>query len=127
MNTNIFYLFGIVVFIYNIGLIGKYNEMIHSVEWLSIYKSKGRKPDDKRVNYKLVNLWIISSFISSTWLFFGTLTDSWMLFMFLFLINIISNYILSKNTGAVKMKLAFIKTLVYNFILLTLLVNHFLF
>lgn len=127
MNTNIFYLFGIIVFIYNIGLIGKYNEMIHSVEWLSLYKSKGRKPDDKRVNYKLVNLWIISSFISSTWLFLGTLSDSWMLFMFLFLINIISNYILSKNTGAVKMKLAFIKTLVYNFILLTLLVNHFLF
>lgn len=124
MITNIYYLFGCIILIYNLFLVSKYREAITSVEWLTLYRSKRRQPDKGRVNFKLVNLWILSSLASSVWLFCGIFTESYLLFMFLFIVNIITNYFLSKNSGTVKMKLSFIKSIVYNFILFTLILAY---
>lgn len=124
MITNIYYLFGTILLVYNLALMTRYRDVIHSVEWLSLYKSRNKSPDRKRVNFKLVNLWVLSSVCSSLWLFFGVLVESPALFTFLFSMNIAANYFLSKNSGTIKIKLSFFKTVVFNLILLTLVINY---
>lgn len=125
MITNIYYLLGFILLLYNLALMRRYRDMALSVEWLSLYKSKNKSPDRKRVNFRLVNLWMISSICSSLWLFFGVIVENSLLFTFLFSMNIIANYFLSKNSGTVKIKLSLVKTVVFNLILLTLIVNYF--
>ncbi len=121
MLLNIFYLVGLFIFITNSLLLIKAKEALTSMEWILLYRNAGKTPDKKRVNYNLVIFWLCSSIISSIWLLIGIFTEDWQLFLFLSIINISSNYLLAKNKGQAKINLSFIKSIVLNIILASLL------
>jgi hypothetical protein len=126
MLLNIFYLIGLCIFVINILLLFRSKEALNSMEWLLLYRNAGRAPDKKRINYKLVIFWLCSSILSSIWLLGGIFTSDWQIFLFLSGINIGSNYLLAKNKGQVKINLSFIKSVILNLILASLLYSYYL-
>lgn len=125
MLINIFYFIGVCIFIINAIMLTKAKEALKSLEWLILYKSAGRIPNKERINYSLVTLWLASSILSSFWLLFGLLSDDWRLFLFLSILNFISNYLLSKNKGQIKINLSFLKSVILNLILASLLFSFY--
>lgn len=124
MLLNIFYLVGLFIFITNSLLLIKAKQALSSMEWLLLYKNAGKIPDKKRINYNLVVFWLCSSIISSLWLLGGIFTEDWKLFLFLSIINISSNYLLAKNKGQAKINLSFVKSIILNIILASLLYSY---
>lgn len=125
MLINIFYFIGVCIFIVNSIMLSRAKEALSSLEWIILYKTAGRVPDKRRINYSLVTFWLITSILSSFWLLFGICSDDWKIFLFLSILNFLSNYLLSKNKGQIKISLSFIKSVILNLILASLLISHY--
>jgi hypothetical protein len=121
---NIYYIIGTVIFVINCLLMFKAKSALESLEWLISYKLANRPPDKSRINYRLVYLWLLFSVMSTLWLLFGLLTKDYLLFLFLSSVNLISNYLLSKHKGQTKIRLSFVKTVILNIILLSLVLLY---
>lgn len=124
MVINIFYLIGCIIFLYNLIMMPKLQKTLMSVEWLTLYKLRKMVVNPARVEYSLIYHWIAASVLSSVWLFCGIFFSKSILFTYLFILNVLSNYLLSRNHGHLKIKLSIIKSVVYNFILAILIVCY---
>lgn len=123
MVANIYYLFSTILLVLYCLLLPNYQKALSSIEWLIVYRQRNLEPDTKRVDYKLVGYWTMMSILSTVWLLSGIFIENSQIFIFLSVINFLANYLIAVNRGSLKIKLAFMKSIVFNLILLFFICN----
>lgn len=129
---HLFYFFGLIVVLFNIFNISRYKRIFELREWMIKFKEvTGRNPvatdyrkkDDKDI----LTAWSLSIILTSLWIFFGLLSKSWYVFLFILLMNTIINLI-TKLIGEFNMfafAIHFIKNILILFLIVFLILNHF--
>lgn len=132
MMGHLFYFVGLIVVLFNIFNISKYKRIFELREWMIKFKEvTGRNPvatdyrkkDDKDI----LIAWSMSIILTSFWVFFGLLTKSWYVFLFMILVNTTIN-LATKLIGEFNMfafTIHFAKNVLILFLIMFLILNHF--
>jgi hypothetical protein len=98
MLGHIYYFFGLLLFLIDLGLLMRFNKVQKIKNWIeSFYKVTQKKPKKEDMNsedYKIVNAYetlVITNFL---WIFFGLITKSWKLYVIVLVLNFFVNFIL---------------------------------
>lgn len=98
MLLNIFYFIGLFIIIINLIKLKKYSNFVDVKEWVlkfnKVTKSNAEKSDFKSEDdyYLLIGLSALSIF-EFIWILFGVISDNWIIFTIMLLINLILNQI----------------------------------
>jgi hypothetical protein len=132
MMGHLFYFVGLIVVLFNIFNISKYKRIFELREWMIKFKEvTGRNPvatdyrkkDDKDI----LTAWSMSIILTSFWIFFGLLTKSWYVFLFILLVNTTINLVtkLIGEFNVFAFTIHFVKNLLILFLIMFLILNHF--
>jgi hypothetical protein len=132
MISDIFYGVGFLVILLNILCLFRHKRIIEVNDWLSKYKKIiGRNPnkDDFRTKEDLETLllWSFTVVITLFWMILGLLSKNWAIFLIIFGLNILANY-LSKLSSSYIIIISFlklIKSIVMISLISFLVINHF--
>jgi len=132
MISDIFYGVGFLVILLNILCLFRNKRIIEVNDWLSKYKKIiGRNPnkDDFRNKEDLETLllWSFTVVITLFWMILGLLSKNWSIFLIIFGLNILANY-LSKLFSRYIIIISFlklIKSIVMISLISFLVINHF--
>ncbi len=101
MFGHIFYFFGLILVLLDLGLLMKFHKIQNIKNWIQSFvkvaQKKPKKEDMDREDYKIVTSYdtlIITNFL---WIFFGLISKSWKLFLLVLLINFFLNFLLHKT------------------------------
>lgn len=127
-----FYSIGLFIIILNLASLIQYKKIFDITEWLSKYKLvTGKNPvieDFRNKNdHDLLLFWSFTVVSTVLWMLFGLLSNQWIIFLFIFLINIALNSIkkIFSSIKKVKLFLTFIKSFIGLSIIIFLVLNHF--
>ena len=131
MLGHVYYTFGLIIIVSLLTILVKFNKISNIREWYTKFKKVTDKiPKEKdfrsKEEYTLYNSFTSLIMFEFTWTILGLLTNSWYIFLSLFIITLIINLIrkpieftiIDKVLG---FKLILIKLLIY----LYLVINHF--
>lgn len=127
-----FYSIGLFIIILNLASLLQYKKIFSITEWLSKYKLvTGRNPAIKdfrdKSDHDILLFWSFTVVSTVIWMLFGLLSNQWIIFLLLFLFNIILNSAKKIFSSVLKIKLSltFIKSFIGLSIIIFLVINHF--
>lgn len=132
MIGHFFYFLGLIIVLFNLFTFSKFKRIFDLREWMIKFKElTGRNPvstdyrkeDDKEI----LTVWSLTIILTSSWLFFGLLTKSWYVYLFLIVMNTLINLVV-KSVGEfnnLSFVIYFIRSFVTLFVITFLIMNHF--
>lgn len=120
---NIFYIFGIVIFMVNTFLLFNHKYIFNAIQWIVTYKKLlGKDPSineiEERLKFKLLSIWSLNVLLTFVWLSLGLLTNEWAIFLSLLLFNLVCNKLfMDIKYSEIKRKLLFSKSLIIVFVI----------
>jgi hypothetical protein len=130
--SDIFYGVGFLIILLNISCLFKYRRIFEVKEWLFKYKKvTGKNPtkDDFRNknDIELLLTWSYTVIVTVIWMIFGLLSTNWIIFIILFMSNILLNAVsnLLDKYQSIKLFIKFIKSLIVTIVITFLIVNHY--
>ena len=129
--SDFFYSIGLLIIIFNLSSLIQYRKIFDITEWLTKYKLITGKDavfeDFKNKNdYDLLLFWSFTVVSTVVWMLFGLLSNQWMIFLFVFLINIALNRVKNSLNKRIKLILTFTKSFLGLSIISFLVINYFL-
>lgn len=130
MSGNIFYLFGLLVFIISFSRLFNYSKIIQIQDWISAFKKVAQKEPTKndfrsKEDYSLFLGYGTISIIESIWILIGLLSGNWQIFLLLVLSSFLLKNILEYVPISIKKIFGFTYSLIKSIIILILVLNHF--
>lgn len=131
MFGHIYYFFGLILFLINLGHLMRFGKIQKTKSWIdSFLKVTQRKPNKDEMkpdDYQQVNSFQQIFSINFLWIFFGLITKNWKFFLALLLVNFILNYIIlwTKDFKKINFGLEFIKFFIITFSVGFAVINHF--
>ena len=131
MFGHIYYFFGLIIFLLDLGLLMKFSKIHKTKNWVeSFLKVTKRNPNKQDMGGN--DLREIMSFnqilsINFLWIFFGLITNSWKFFLSLLVINFILNFVIlnTKKFKNINFGIEFIKFLLITISTGFIVINHF--
>jgi hypothetical protein len=131
MLGDVYYFFGLILFLANIGMLMKFPKIQKIKNWVdAFFNVTKRKPNSDEINKE--DLRQLNSFnsilgVNFLWIFFGIITNSWKFFLLILVLNLLLNMVLINIVKYKKMSFAI--SLLKFFIITTstglLVINHF--
>ena len=133
MSGNIFYLFGLLVFVFSFSRLINYNKIIQIQDWVLAFKKVAQKDPTKKDfrsqdDYSLFLGYGTISVIESIWIIIGLLSGNWQIFLILLLTGIILKSVLEyspKTPKTLKKVVGFTFSFIKTITTLILVLNHF--
>jgi len=130
MLSQIFYFFGLIIFILSVSRIFQYFKLIEIKEWLLAFKKVTQKEPVKTDfrNTKDYNLFVsfgCLSAIETLWIILGFMSSNWLIFLALFLSGFILKQILDFTSFTIQKIVGIIFTTTKSLVILILVINHF--
>ena len=131
MFGHIYYFFGLIIFLLDLGLLMKFSKIQKTRNWVeSFLKVTKRKPNKQDMGGN--DLREIMSFnqilsINFFWIFFGLVTNSWKFFLSLLVINFILNFVIinTKKFKNINFGIELTKFLLITISIGFIVINHF--
>jgi len=99
MLGNIYYFFGLLFFLLDLGLLMKFHRIQKIKSWIESFQKvtqkKPKKEDMNSEDYKIVNAYESIILFNFLWIFFGLVTKNWKLFLTVLIFNFFINLILN--------------------------------
>lgn len=130
MSGNIFYLFGLLVFVISFSRLFNYSKIIQIQDWISAFKKVAQKEPTKsdfrsKEDYSLFLGYGTISIIESIWILIGLLSGNWQIFLLLVLSSFLLKNILEYLPISIKKIFGFTYSLIKSLTILVLILNHF--
>ena len=130
MLSQIFYFFGLIIFILSVSRIFQYFKLIEIKEWLLAFKKVTQKEpvktDFRNTNdYNLFVSFGCLSVIETLWIILGFMSSNWLIFLALFLSGFILKQILDFTSFTIQKIVGIIFTSIKSLVVLILVINHF--
>lgn len=101
MFGDIFYFFGLLLFLVDLGVLLKYSKIQKTKNWVeAFFKVTKRKPNKQDMNvedFKELNSFNLVLTINFLWMFFGLVTKSWKFYLSVLIINLFLNSLIEKS------------------------------
>jgi hypothetical protein len=110
MAVIIYYALGIAILGYGLYLMSSGIKILSSLEWLNSYASVKVVPPKSRVNFSHVGMWITFNTAIWVWLFFGIFFVADFMVLSVFILNALVNYLITKLSGSVRVKVTYYRT-----------------
>jgi hypothetical protein len=107
----IYYAVGLAIMAYGAWILIFKEGVLSSLEWLNSYATRKMVPPSNRVNFGHVALWLSFNTSSTLWMFCGLLVPSGGPVFVACAINLGVNYLISKLSGMVRIKVTLYKTI----------------
>jgi hypothetical protein len=131
MFGNIYYFFGLILFLIDLGLLMNFFKIQKTRNWLdSFFKVTKRKPNENEIKideYQRVNSFQQTFAFNFLWIFFGLISKNWKFFLVILFLNFFLN-IISKATVSQKKiysTVEFVKFFIVTFSIGFSVINHF--
>jgi hypothetical protein len=131
MFGNIYYFFGLILFLIDLGLLMNFFKIQKTRNWIdSFFKVTKRKPNESEIKideYQRVNSFQQTFAFNFLWIFFGLISKNWKFFLVILFLNFFLN-IISKATVSQKKiysTVEFVKFFIVTFSIGFSVINHF--
>jgi len=130
MLSQIFYFFGLIIFILSVSRIFQYFKLIEIKEWLLAFKKVTQKEPVKTdfrstKDYNLFVSFGCLSIFETIWIILGFMSSNWLIFLALFLSGFILKQILDFTSFTIQKIVGLIFTTTKSLVILILVINHF--
>lgn len=130
MLSQIFYFFGLIIFILSVSRIFQYFKLIEIKEWLLAFKKVTQKEPVKTdfrstKDYNLFVSFGCLSIFETIWIILGFMSSNWLIFLALFLSGFILKQILDFTSFTIQKIVGIIFTTTKSLVILILVINHF--
>lgn len=130
MLSQIFYFFGLIIFILSVSRIFQYFKLIEIKEWLLAFKKVTQKEPVKTdfrsiKDYNLFVSFGCLSIFETIWIILGFMSSNWLIFLVLFLSGFILKQILDFASFNIQKVVGLIFTTTKSLVILILVINHF--
>lgn len=130
MLSQIFYFFGLIIFILSVSRIFQYFKLIEIKEWLLAFKKVTQKEPVKTdfrstKDYNLFVSFGCLSIFETIWIILGFMSSNWLIFLALFLFGFILKQILDFTSFTIQKIVGLIFTTTKSLVILILVINHF--
>jgi hypothetical protein len=131
MFGDIFYFFGLLLFLVDLGVLLKYSKIQKIKNWVeAFFKVTKRKPNKQDMNledFKELNSFNLVLTINFLWIFFGLITKSWKFYLLVLIINLFLNLLIekSKSLKSISHMLGVVKIFILVSAVGLLVINHF--
>ena len=130
MLSQIFYFFGLIIFILSVSRIFQYFKLIEIKEWLLAFKKVTQKEPVKTdfrttKDYNLFVSYGCLSIFETLWIILGFMSSNWLIFLALFLSGFILKQILDFTSFTIQKIVGIIFTSIKSLVVLILVINHF--
>ena len=130
MLSQIFYFFGLIIFILSVSRIFQYFKLIEIKEWLLAFKKVTQKEPVKTdfrstKDYNLFVSFGCLSIFETIWIILGFMSSNWLIFLALFLSGFILKQILDFSSFTIQKIVGLIFTTTKSLVILILVINHF--
>ena len=130
MLSQIFYFFGLIIFILSVSRIFQYFKLIEIKEWLLAFKKVTQKEPVKTdfrstKDYNLFVSFGCLSIFETIWIILGFMSSNWLIFLALFLSGFILKQISDFTSFTIQKVVGLIFTTTKSLVILILVINHF--
>ena len=130
MLSQIFYFFGLIIFILSVSRIFQYFKLIEIKEWLLAFKKVTQKEPVKTdfrttKDYNLFVSFGCLSIFETLWIILGFMSSNWLIFLALFLSGFILKQISDFTSFTIQKVVGLIFTTTKSLVFLILVINHF--
>jgi hypothetical protein len=131
MFGHIYYFFGLIIFLLDMGLLMKFSKIHKTRNWfesfVKVTKRKPNKQDMAGNDLKDIMSFNQTLSINFLWIFFGLITNSWKFFLSLLVINFILNFVIlnTKRLKNINFGIEFTKFLLITISVGFIVINHF--
>ncbi len=131
MLGDIFYFFGLILFILNLSTLLNFQNYNRIYDWYYKFKKVTKKEptrsDFKSKDFEYFSFYLALEILNICWVLLGLVTKSWLIFIAIFIFNILMNSILKKlhNYFVVVRFLRLFKVTIVTMIFGFLFLNHF--
>ena len=130
MLSQIFYFFGLIIFILSVSRIFQYFKLIEIKEWLLAFKKVTQKEPVKTdfrstKDYNLFVSFGCLSIFETIWIILGFMSSNWLIFLALFLSGFILKQISDFTSFTIQKVVGLIFTTTKSLVFLILVINHF--
>jgi hypothetical protein len=130
MLGNIFYLFGLLIFVFSFSRLINYNKILQIQDWVLAFKKVAQKDPTKKdfrsqEDYNLFLGYGTISVVESIWIIFGLLSGNWQIFLILLLSGVILKNVLEYSPKTLKKVVGFTFSFIRTITTLILVLNHF--
>jgi hypothetical protein len=129
MLANIFYFFGLIVFLSNLALLTKFTDYLFVKEFLLKFeKVTGKKPEKKdfsKSNYEMNNFIALNTSMKILWMFVGLISQNWLFFLLYFFYNPLFSFFSKTKIKVISNSIEFIRLTIDIALICVLVINHF--